>query len=344
MHYGLGTHFNAPVSMERLRHVAERFTSARLDVQTTEPRDARQWIADCESVGLHTLPIVDTHDQQRELPDGGWVEYQNEVNIGLGRPAPIPVHQYRDGVLSAYDIAKVKGQTLCVGAAANFEKRDVQWFRALDVPAFPSDIIIATHHYTPRRTFESAHRLDWKPWNWTREYEVRQFLDAIGPTRRWIITEFGYRNGPNDDLSPAEAAVQITKEWQFWARQPNCLGAWLYQIGDSPVDDHDFGLFDEHGNLKQQIFETVPMKETTMLEVTEAISRSDLFTHPSLSDHYIVRYPSTSSLTVLSVQPDGRIETRPINAIGPWETCRIEGNRLVFPDVDGKRFALLLVD
>lgn len=77
---------------------------------------------------------------------------------------------------------------------------------------------------------------------------------------------------------------------------------------------------------------------------TEAISRADLIPHPFTANHYAVRYPSGSTKTILSIQPDGSAETRPIDAIGPWETCRIEGNRLVFPDVAGKKYALPLVD
>lgn len=79
------------------------------------------------------------------------------------------------------------------------------------------------------------------------------------------------------------------------------------------------------------------------MHATEAISRADLIPHPFIAHHYAVTYPPGSN-TILSIQPDGSSETRPIDAIGPWETCRIEGNRLVFPDVAGKRFALPLVD
>ena len=82
-----------------------------------------------------------------------------------------------------------------------------------------------------------------------------------------------------------------------------------------------------------------------MIAATFVISRSDLIPHPSFPDQYAVRYPSGAADTVLSVQPvDGSLEIRPATAIGPWETCRIEGNRLVFPDVSGKRFAFPLVD
>lgn len=49
---------------------------------------------------------------------------------------------------------------------------------------------------------------------------------------------------------------------------------------------------------------------------------------------------------VLSVQPDGSIQTRPQGSAGPWEVCRISSDKLVFEDsaYPTGAYALLLVD
>lgn len=262
-HYGLGTHFNAWVPQERLNLMGTRFTSGRIDAQGVDAQTAREYMTAVEAAGMFPIVIFGSHEQQEELPDGAWVEALNEVNIGLGRPAPMPANQYSDFVVKSYEIAKRKGQTLLAGAAANMENRDIQWFHDLQAASWPEDIIAVTHHYTPRDTFGSAHILDWNPLTWNRQYEVDQFQIAIGRFRKWVITEFGYQSGPNSGLTPEQAARQIALEWPFWKKQPNCLGAWLYQINDSPVDDHDFGLHDEYGNVKDAIFSTVPQRNNT---------------------------------------------------------------------------------
>jgi hypothetical protein len=268
--YGLGTHFNGGVDLDRLAQVATRFTSARIDAQTSTAEQAKQWIDECHAANLHTITIFDTPEQQEALPDGIWVEYQNEVNIDLGRGEPpllprVSLAEYRERIPVVHEIAQRKGQTLCVGAAANMERRDINWFKGLRVQELPSDIVVVTHHYVRRDRFNDAHHIEkWNPLTWTRQYEVDTFRSVIGKDRKWIITEFGYGSGPNSSLTPDEAAGEIAQEWAFWKAQEGCLGAWLYQIRDAPADspdpNHDFGLYDEFGNIKQAIFETVPLR------------------------------------------------------------------------------------
>jgi hypothetical protein len=352
-HYGLGTHFNDGVEADRLATVATRFTSARIDAQTSTPEQARQWIEDCTVAGLHPITIFDTPEQQEALPDGIWVELQNEVNIGLGRPAPIHPDVYRESIEKAYNTATRKGQTLCAGAAANMERRDIQWFHDLRFRDLPSDIIAVTHHYVPRDRFRQAHHINrWNPLTWTRQYEVDAFRAAIGLDREWIITEFGYKSGPHDSLTPDDAAGEIAQEWPFWAKQPGCLGAWLYQIRDSPVDDHDFGLYDEHDQIKQAIFETVPVRtpnqEIDMLEVHHALRRKDAIKHPTRQGYFTSPHPDNDG-TVLCVEYDtgnGRhyVAKRPAGTAGAWETWRDDGTIAVFEDTAGGAAAILLVD
>lgn len=340
MIYGLGTHFNGWVNPDKLRQVATRFNWARVDVQIIPSAEARRYIADVYAAGMKPLTIFDTHEQQEELPDGEWVEYQNEVNIGLGRPAPIAPNVYRDGVWRAYEIAQRKGQTLCAGAAANFERRDIDWFHKLDFASFPNDIICATHRYSPRNRFWMGHRIrKYEPWTWTRDYEIQVFREAIGLDRKWMITEFGYRNGPNPgDLTHDEAAAEIAQEWAFWKAQTNCLGAFLYQINDSPIDDHDFGVYDAEGKIKRTIFNTVPFRGEIVAE--HVIRKKDLIQHPFKLGYYTARYQDG----VFSLQPDKRVEVRPTGTHGAWETFFIDDDICVFDDVDGKVFGVALVN
>jgi hypothetical protein len=351
-HYGLGTHFNAWTEPTRLKEVGTRFTSGRIDAQSIGPDQTRQYMDDVVAAGMHPIVIFDSVQQQEELPDGAWVEYQNEVNIGLGRPQPIPVAVYREGIMPRYEVAKRKGQVLMAGASANMERRDINWHRDLNWAGLPEDIIAVTHHYVPRDRFHQAHRLSWDPTTWTRDYEVEQFRKAIGLKRLWAITEFGYGSGPNSSLTPAVAATQIRQEWLFWQGYDTCVGAWLYQIHDSPVDDHDFGLYYEDLTLKDEIFATVPLREvyrpheedTTVSDATFVISRKDLIADPDDLRYLNVRFTQGGVEGKVSVQPNGTIEWRPMGSHGAFEECFIEGNKVVFPNIDGKRFAVPLVD
>jgi hypothetical protein len=349
-HYGLGTHFNGGCDAAKLATVSTRFTSGRIDVQKSTPEQAREYLAECEAFGLFPLPIFDTPEQQEALPNGGWVELQNEVNIGLGRPKEMPASEYLDNILVAHEIALRKGQTLCAGAAANMERRDINWFKALRFHELPKDIIAVTHHYVPRDRFIQGHRIDrWNPLNWNRQYEVDAFRDAIGHDRKWIITEFGYGSGPNSSLTPAEAAGEIAQEWPFWQSQEGCLGAWLYQIRDSPIDNHDFGLYDEHGVLKQAIFETVPLrKEYQMLAIHHALRRKHAIKHPTRDGYFTSPHPDNDG-TVLCVEYRSEtgthyIDKRPAGTAGAWETWRDAGTIAVFEETAGGAAAILLVD
>jgi hypothetical protein len=50
------------------------------------------------------------------------------------------------------------------------------------------------------------------------------------------------------------------------------------------------------------------------------------------SDRVTVTYPAGAS-TVLSVQPDGTLETRPAGSAGPYETALLKVDRLVYAPI-----------
>jgi hypothetical protein len=335
-HYGLGTHFNAWTEPTRLKEVGTRFTSGRIDAQGIGPDQTRQYMDDVVAAGMHPIVIFDSVQQQEELPDGAWVEYQNEVNIGLGRPQPIPVDVYRDGIMPRYEVAKRKGQVLMAGASANMEKRDINWHRDLNWAGLPEDIIAVTHHYVPRDQFHQAHRLNWRPSTWTREYEVEQFRKAIGLTRRWVITEFGYGSGPNSSLTPTEAAAQIRQEWLFWQSYDTCVGAWLYQIHDSPIDDHDFGLYYEDLTLKHEIFATVPLREVyrpheeDVQMVADAVIYRECFIPLENKPGKFSAYVKPGDERVVAADPAGNLYANPATSIGhAFETFSLSKDGLV---------------
>jgi hypothetical protein len=81
-----------------------------------------------------------------------------------------------------------------------------------------------------------------------------------------------------------------------------------------------------------------------MVVATFVIRRSDQIPVPGQPGYFTARFPTKSTTSVLSVQPDRTIEPRPIGTTGPWEVHRNEGNRAVFEDVAGFTFAIPLVD
>jgi len=47
-------------------------------------------------------------------------------------------------------------------------------------------------------------------------------------------------------------------------------------------------------------------------------------------DRFAMYWPQGQTETVVSLQPDGRLETRPAAAVGPWESGKKVGDKLVF--------------
>jgi hypothetical protein len=335
-HYGLGTHFDGWCDPKRLAEVGTRFTSGRIDAQSTKIPDTLRYMNDVVQAGMHPIVIFDTIEQQEELPDGAWVEFQNEVNIGLGRPQPIPAAVYREGIMPRYEVAKRKGQVLMAGASANMEKRDINWHRDLNWAGLPEDIIAVTHHYVPRDRFHQAHRLSWDPTTWTRDYEVEQFRKAIGLKRLWAITEFGYGSGPNSSLTPAVAATQIRQEWLFWQGYDTCVGAWLYQIHDSPIDDHDFGLYYEDFKLKDEIFATVPLREVyrpheeDVQMIADAVVYRECFIPLENRPGKYSAYVKPGDERVVAVDGNGNLYANPASNIGnAFETFSLSADGMV---------------
>jgi len=70
-----------------------------------------------------------------------------------------------------------------------------------------------------------------------------------------------------------------------------------------------------------------------MTTATYCISRSGSFEIPTQPGQFSTYYPKGQTDTILSIQPDGVLDTRPAaNAGGAWETWTpsADGNRAVF--------------
>lgn len=63
------------------------------------------------------------------------------------------------------------------------------------------------------------------------------------------------------------------------------------------------------------------------MSATTVIRQSDLLPQPD--GQYTVRVPNGG---VLSVQPDGSLQSRPAGTTGPWEKGSVVGNKFVLTD------------
>jgi len=258
MHTGLQSHFAGPIEQDKLVKMAERFEMFRADIQQLPIDIAREVIDQIESVSRMPYLTFDTHEQLEALPDGlADVEYQNEVNIGLGRPAPIPALTYRAGFEKAIEIAARKNiKRIWGGVIANFDAdRDHLWLNQMNFKTLPltvgaTQVCCSAHHYT-----DGVHFEDVRPGFSTREAEIEWFRAAIGWNRIWGISECGY-NG----LSDGDYAHEMTKEWKFFDYE-NAFMLIQYQIRDAPPGlDDAFGIYTHDGQLKQAVFDAVPKR------------------------------------------------------------------------------------
>ena len=81
------------------------------------------------------------------------------------------------------------------------------------------------------------------------------------------------------------------------------------------------------------------IKVMILTETIEAIHSHQL--NPQSKGQVTVNYPAGTA-TVLSVQPDGSVQTRPSGANGPYELARVQGSSLVYAPggVNGKAYLI----
>jgi len=342
MKYGLQTSFNAPIGTETLRQVrAFGFTLARVDCQTADLAVMTEMLEECRTCGLQTLPVVDL--QRLEfIPAGEWAEFLNEPD------GDIDPKEYRRELEAACRLVDLQGIKLWAPALSNLDADSLKWLNEVrdagTVPGWPAGLHgISVHRYGDG-TFEHPHQ-----GFGSRGREVFWLKAAMGVGMPFIVTEFGYPT--MDDLTEADQAACFSQEWAFWAEQ-GAEAAVAFQINDGPMEhrEHRYGIRrcgpdGALGDFKPSAY-TVPVTPTeeTDMQASFVLSRRDLIPVPGRAGFFTVRYPTGSPDTVLSVQPSGELDTRPMGTTGPWEVLRDEGTRAVFPETQGAVYALPLVD
>ena len=75
-----------------------------------------------------------------------------------------------------------------------------------------------------------------------------------------------------------------------------------------------------------------------------SISRARCIPHPTKENHFTYQYPKGTN-TVLSVQPDGALQSRPTGTAGAWETFYLDEvrGRAIFNET-AEVFVFPLVD
>lgn len=336
MRYGLHTAFDGTLGVDLLRElVGMRYTLHRVEV-THVPNETMVAMVR-EAVDVGALPLVVVWETGRLPFLGGFdAEWKNELD------GDIPPAEYRRELDDAVQMAVAHGVRLWGGVISNLDADSLKWLNDVKGDGWPAGLHGVTAHRYGDGTFENPHT-----GFSSRDAEVK-WLRAAAAGLPIQITEFGY---PDTDLTEQQCAERIAQEWDFWMRHQ--IPAYLYQLSDGPgpgpVEHMGIRRIEPDGSWAWKPCALVvpqsnpinPPEEIIDMQPTEVIHRRDLI--PLGNGKFACRYPPGASDTVMSVQPDGRIETRPANAVGAWETVTDDGTRAVFEDVDGKAFAFPLV-
>ena len=335
MHYGLQTHFNAPIDDQTLRDlVALHFTSVRVDAQVCAVEVLLDIVESCQGVGLVPLVTIASLDRFARLPPDLDLEWTNEPD-GDVWPA-----EFRIGLDEACAAAEACGQRLWAPAISNLDWNSLGWLAALRGPGWPAGLYGLSAHRYGDGTFEKPHD------GFKSRIEEVAALCSLCDGRPFLISEWGY---PSPDLTEAAQADCFMQEWAFW-RDQGAAGSFAFQLNDGTAADEHYGIRRRDGTWKPCAL-TVPVEGGDMTENTLAnlcadavFVRQDLVALEGRPDEYSLRYPIGAD-TILSPKKDGRHELRPMSSAGHAdETCRILGGCVVFPNVAGVRLAWRLVD
>jgi hypothetical protein len=317
---GLQTHFNATIGLDTLKQVhAFGFETVRIDAMESDPSVMLAMIAETTEAGLIPLVIVDSVDQLDHLSSGLDVEWTNEPD------GDISPSDYFKTFKLACDKAKERGIKLWAPAISNLDEDSLKWLNDLRVEGqgWPDGLYgISVHRYGdgsfnhPHRGFSS------------RDSEVK-WLKAACQGKPFIVTEVGYP--VSDPITEEGQAEALKKEFTFWEGH-GAEALFVYQLNDGPGNPmhESFGIRRVDGSWKPSAYlfnPPTPITGESVEQTVFAVRKSDKIT---LSDGKVaVRYPKGSD-TVLSIQPNGSRETRPLDQIGAWETATDLGNRLAY--------------
>lgn len=339
----LGTHFNHPVDRETLTQIrAFGFRWARIDAQGCDAATQHQMIADAQACDLVPLVIVYDLERLRTVPPGLVVEWGNEPD------GDIFPSTYRTQLEAACEVAGATGVELWAPAISNLDRNSLFWMERVRAGAWPEGLVGITAHRYGNGTFDWAH-----DGFASRDEEVAALV-KLCDGRPYMITEFGYPTDPaggqrgrvvQRGLSEAEVAANIAQEWAFWQAQ-GCQVPFLYQINDGPGSDEKYGIRrcgpDGHpitNSWKPAAYQVpqasppppqtgagmhigigdLPFPSETMRVAKALNAQGDgTYTISNLDE------------TVMSVNPQGGVETRPAGTNGAWERCTRLGNVVYF--------------
>jgi len=355
---GLQTHFNAPIGLDTLAHLAADVGVrwCRVDAQTCDTATLLEMIADVRAFWMVPLPIVYDLDRLRGVPAGMDVEWSNEPD------GDILPSLYREGLDAACALALELGLRLWGPCISNLDRDSLRWMEMVRGDGWPDGLYGITVHRYGNGTFAWAHDgFD------SREAEVEKLL-TLCDGRPFMVTEFGYpstptariRRGPKRtrflapdlQLDEDQQAANITKEWAFW--KPYTDRPFLYQINDPPdPDDGCYGIrrclpdgtLTDWKPAAYTFPKESPMPDLAPVSANTVFAKEDLVEVPGREGEFGIRCPPGAE-TLLSPKTSGHHELRDMNALGgPDETCQVKGDLVYFwQNSQGGRFAWRLAD
>jgi hypothetical protein len=345
-HPSLNTHFNAPVDRAALEAVrAFGFRWARADVTACDSVTVHQILADLQACGLRPLPIVYDIEHLLMIPAGMDAEWGNEPD------GDIWPSWYRAGLDEACACAVDIGVSLWAPAISNLDRNSLRWMACVRADQWPAGLAGITVHRYGDGSFDYAH-----DGFASRDEEVAALL-ALCDGLPYMVTEFGYPNDPGG-LTEEQSAANIAKEWEFWRRH-GCQVPFLYQINDGPnpgeaygirrcgADGHPLAWDDPHA-WKPAAYQVPQAQEQTTMHIgigVEPFPASAMRVAKSLNALGDGTY-TVSNLddTVMSVNPQGSVETRPAGTNGAWERCTRLGNVVYYNPIGEAVYAFAFAE
>lgn len=367
---GLQTGFGGTHGLDVMQEIRRRgYRMVRLDAQDCTVEDMQRMIDEATNAALLSYITIADVDRVQHIPTGirARVEYLNETDIGLGRPAPLPAKEYADGFKRAKEAAARHGFPLYGPTVANIARRGGYRYLEQVVEACDGEFIgdgLSVHVYPSNNWLRNPDYTvapkGWGSWN-----EAAAAIKAVAGHKPFGISEGGFPTAfyrewgvKNTRISEDMACREITSAVNFWRAQ----GAefWIqYQFNDGqtlePIDQ--FGIRTADGTRWKQTadighLDTGASMQSALLGVQEndlvPVDGAQFAARWKPDDPTIIhRDPSGAAATrpvdrptYLSIQPNGDYETREI--IGAWETAERRANKLVYSVAGSTRVVIIV--
>lgn len=326
---GLNTEIEQPISPEeRLEVKGFGFQLARLSALTCSLEDTVAMVQGTIDAGMIAYVNLADPSRMRHLPKVALIGVRNEDDGDLSP------RQYR-GILDDFcKVAKETGHKVFGGVGSNTDDDTMDWGEAVKGSGWPANL----------------HGVEWHIYDPETNNQFARLKKLCGPLPL-IIGEFGEAN--TTGYTEEWQAERIKQLWQIHSTNfPEAFAICLFQIhdGKSPnAREHRYGIrrCDANGVLqgwKPSAFVTPQSDGGSLSAVGEdmasavfVISRAACIQQGN--NEFTVPYQGG----VLSVQPDGELQVRPVGTAGAWEKFTVDGNKAVFRP-DGRTYAIPVVD